>query len=147
MVLEQEGLDEKRLEGGLMETDRATEHTTDEKAVTSSDDVTFQEAQNVDSIEVPTQEQEIDGVNEVLVDLVDEEKDDDEEEEEEDSDWSERDYEEDSEDSDWDSEADSDYEDDWEAEYGFSLPKTEPVKEMPISSTAVLVPGRSLLDF
>ncbi|KAL1791932.1 hypothetical protein ACET3X_009683 [Alternaria dauci] len=61
--------------------------------------------------------------------------------------WSERDYEDDSEDSDWDSEDESDYEDDWEAEYGFAVPKAEPVKGLSVPSTAVVLPGKSLLDF
>jgi hypothetical protein len=145
MVLEQEGLDEKRLEEGLMETGDLAGHIIDEKAVATSDVPALQKVQSVDSGEVTAQEQVIHGINEEHVDLVHEEQDD--EGEEEDSDWSERDYEEDSEGSDWDSEDESDYEDDWEAEYGFSLPKTEPVKQIPVLSTGMLAPGRSLLDF
>ncbi|RMZ69129.1 hypothetical protein GMOD_00003053 [Pyrenophora seminiperda CCB06] len=77
---------------------------------------------------------------------------DEDEEDEEESDWSEQDYEEDSEESDWDSEDDSDYEDDWEAEYGFTVPKAEPVKHVNVDDAAppvVGVPARgaSLLDF
>jgi hypothetical protein len=152
MGLEKEALDEKKMEEGLMGTREVAEHTFDEKMAPTSDDLTLQEAHNVNGVEVTAQEQEVDIINE-FVDIVDEEKDEhdeeeeEEEEEEEDSDWSERNYEDDSEDSDWDSENDSDYEDDWEAEYGFSLPKTESAKEIPVPSNGVLVPGRSLLDF
>jgi hypothetical protein len=100
---------------------------------------------DVTRVTVSTRDFENDGDDQDDADWVDEE---DEEEVDDDSDgWSERDYEDDSEESDWDSADESDYEDDWEAEYGFAVPKAEPAKESAVPNTAVVVPGRSLLDF
>jgi hypothetical protein len=104
----------------------------------------FLEIPNVTGVIATTRDFENDGDDQDDADWADE----DEEGIDDDSDgWSERDYEDDSEDSDWDSEDESDYEDDWEAEYGFTVPKTEPVKDLPVPNTAVVVPGKSLLDF
>jgi hypothetical protein len=144
MALDRDGLEEKKLEEGLMETAKLAEHTLYDEVLAASPEYTekpaLHETPSVDDTGVLAQETEVDGDNEEHDDSVDQE-------EEEDSDWSERDYEEDSEESDWDSEDDSDYEDDWEAEYGFGLPKAEPVKDIPVLSSGVVVPGRSLLDF
>jgi hypothetical protein len=104
----------------------------------------FLEIPNVTGVIATTRDFENDGDDQDDADWADE----DEEGTDDDSDgWSERDYEDDSEDSDWDSEDESDYEDDWEAEYGFIVPKAEPVKDLPVPNTAVVVPGKSLLDF
>ena len=99
-------------------------------------------------VEVATKDLQDDEADEDAdADWVDEDGD----EEDGESDWSEQDYEDDSEESDWDSEDDSDYEDDWEAEYGFSLPKVEPIKEVAAAAAAPVVGvparGTSLLDF
>ncbi|CAG5156830.1 uncharacterized protein ALTATR162_LOCUS4623 [Alternaria atra] len=105
----------------------------------------FLNVPDVTGVSITTRDVENDGDDKDDADWVDG---DEEEEVDEDSDgWSERDYEDDSEDSDWDSEDESDYEDDWEAEYGFSVPKAEPTKDLPVPNTAVVVPGKSLLDF
>ncbi|KAH6860992.1 hypothetical protein BKA58DRAFT_43932 [Alternaria rosae] len=99
----------------------------------------------ISGVKASTRDFENDGDDQDDADWVDEEED---EEADEDSDgWSERDYEDNSEESDWDSEDESDYEDDWEAEYGFAVPKAEPSKDLPVPNTAVVVPGKSLLDF
>lgn len=104
----------------------------------------FLEIPNVTGVIATTRDFENDGDDQDDADWADE----DEEGTDDDSDgWSERVYEDDSEDSDWDSEDESDYEDDWEAEYGFIVPKAEPVKDLPVPNTAVVVPGKSLLDF
>lgn len=104
----------------------------------------FLKIPDVSGVNVSTRDFENDGDDHEDADWVDE----DEEEVDDDSDgWSERDYEDNSEESDWDSEDESDYEDDWEAEYGFSVPKAEPTKDLPVPNTAVVAPGRSLLDF
>jgi hypothetical protein len=149
VVLNREGLEEKKLEEGLMETVILAEPTLDGKVLAVCPEYAEKPALPQtpslgDDAEVMAQKLEAGGDEEHanLTEEMDEGED-----EEEDSDWSERDYEEDSEDSDWDSEDDSDYEDDWEAEYGFSLAKTEPVKQLPVPSSGLLAPGKSLLDF
>lgn len=131
------------------------EETTDSKYTSGKDQLNgeleglnmtgFLKIPEVTGVNVTTRDFENDGDDQDDADWVDKGK---EEEADDDSDgWSERDYEDDSEDSDWDSEDESDYEDDWEAEYGFSVPKAEPIKDLPALNTAVVVPGRSLLDF
>jgi hypothetical protein len=104
----------------------------------------FLDIPDVTSVDVTTRDFEDDGDTEGDADWVD----DDGDEEDENEEWSDGDYEYEDESSDWDSEDESDYEDDWEAEYGFSVPVTQSAKEeLPTPAVGLPIRGKSLLDF